>query len=353
MRPDWRIFALPAGILALNAVFLLADPGGASRPVWPWGWVLQVVSAGALIFRPWRPVTVLMVTAVAALLYYPLGFPDSPLGAGYVVALFTVARAGNRIAAAVGVVLLLGGVPLMAWLLYGNARMIEPATAVGQVAILIGPVIVGEVARSWRLRAEAEARDRENRERLRIARELHDVLAHQISLITVQAGAALHRRDPDQAFQALEHIRTASKEALSEFRSVLGILRSGDGPSLARLPGLVAEVRATGVDVQVSGAAPVDLPDAVDAAAFRIVQESLSNVLRHAGASRVTVAIAEAGERLTLAIDDDGRGGAGTPGNGLKGMTERAAALGGTVTAGRGPDGGFRVRAELPRAVPS
>ncbi|KUL31989.1 sensor histidine kinase [Actinoplanes awajinensis] len=353
--PGRRLVLVPLVVFGVNAVFLLAGPGGEHRQAWPWGWALQVVSAGALLLRHRWPGAVLVVTAGAALLYYPFGFPDSPLGAGFVIALFTVTRAGRRLAAAGGVLLLFAGVPLMAWLIYGDARLIQPAEAVGQVAILLGPVVAGESVRAWRERAEAAVRERETQERLRIARELHDVLAHQISLISVQAGAALHRRDPDGAFEALEHIRAASKQALREFRTVLGVLRD-DAPrvSLARLPELLAEVRAAGVDVRLTGEPPRDLPAAVDAAAFRIVQESLSNVLRHAGARTVRIDIHEAGGRLALRVDDDGAGGVpAAPGNGLRGMRERVETLGGTVEAGRGPEGGFRVRAELPRAVPA
>ncbi|BCJ46948.1 two-component sensor histidine kinase [Actinoplanes ianthinogenes] len=371
----WRPVAVSGAVFGVNAIFLIAGPSGGSLAAWPWGWLLQLVSAGALAWKDRHPRTALAVTGSAALLYYPLGFPDAPLAAGFVIALYTVARDGRRWLAIGDVLVLLAGFPLMALLVHGRDRAFELDTAIGQAAILVATVTAGEISRARRERAEALARDRAAQERLRIARELHDVMAHQISLISVQAGAALHRRDPETAFEALEHIRVASKEALREFRTVLGMLRtesesmprtesegmprtesermppagSASDASLARLPDLLAGVRATGVSVRLTGEPPAGLPAEVDAAAFRIVQESLSNVLRHAGATAVEIVIDDTKERLTLRIDDDGAGSPGAPGNGITGMRERAAALGGQVEAGCGADGGFSVRVELPK----
>jgi signal transduction histidine kinase len=230
-------------------------------------------------------------------------------------------------------------------------------------------------------RAE-EARRRAGEERMRIARELHDVLAHNISLINVQAGVALHLMDeqPGQSRTALQAIKQASNDALGELRSVLDVLRQGDeqpprapASGLAQLDSLVAGAAATGLEVRtrVEGA-PRPLPAGTDLAAFRIVQESLTNVTRHAGpAASATVLVRYGPDDLTVQVDDDGRGAAagkgseaapgrrstdsdrqvrrsGRPGRGLLGMRERVAALGGELAAGPRPGGGFRMQARFP-----
>ncbi|MGO4420766.1 sensor histidine kinase, partial [Streptomyces sp. MCAF7] len=236
---------------------------------------------------------------------------------------------------------------------------------------VVAVVAASELARvrreQWaRERAEREAaeRRRADEERLRIARELHDVLAHSISVINVQAGVglALLDQDPEQARTALTTIKAASKEALGEVRQVLDTLRApGDAPrspapGLDRLDELTEQARGMGlaVSVEVDGVRTA-LPPGTDLAAFRIVQEALTNIVRHSGSRTARVLLRYAPAELELRIDDDGpatavgpaNGGAGG-GNGLVGMRERAAALGGTVVAGPRPDGGFRVRARLP-----
>ncbi len=215
---------------------------------------------------------------------------------------------------------------------------------------------------------DAEARRSADEERVRIARELHDVLAHRISSISVQSGVALHllEHDPGQARIALQGINDASREALGELRATLGLLRGVDERSprapaagLARLGEIVAGARAAGVDVEiVAQGAPDDLPSAVDLAAFRIVQESLTNVMRHAPGRQATVTLTFGPEAVTVETVDDGSdvatdwGRAG--GHGLVGMRERALALGGEFEAGPRTEGGFRVFVRLPiiRAVP-
>jgi signal transduction histidine kinase len=216
-------------------------------------------------------------------------------------------------------------------------------------------------ARERAERAQA-ARRRADEERLRIARELHDVLAHSISVINVQAGVglALLDSDPDQARTALTTIKAASKEALGEIRQVLGTLRSpgeaprDPAPGLDRLPELVAQAADAGLTVDIEGEPP-PLPPGTDLAAFRIVQEALTNVVRHSGARHARVRLAHGGGELRLRIDDDGPAtgaDAGGGGNGLVGMRERAAALGGTIEAGPRADGGFGVLAVLPVRAP-
>ncbi|MEU1127976.1 sensor histidine kinase, partial [Streptomyces sp. NPDC005899] len=212
-----------------------------------------------------------------------------------------------------------------------------------------------------RAEREAAARRRADEERLLMARELHDVLAHSISVINVQAGVglALLDADPEQARTALTTIKSASKEALGEVRQVLENLRTpGDAPrapapGLDRLPELVDQAAGAGLTVTVAtdGRGRVAVPPGTDLAAFRIVQEALTNVVRHSGSRTAQIRIRFGEGRVRLRVDDEGPatgGDAGGGGNGLVGMRERAAALGGTVDAGPRPGGGFRVTAELP-----
>jgi len=196
-------------------------------------------------------------------------------------------------------------------------------------------------------------------ERLRIAREVHDVVAHAMVAINVQAGVAAHRldRDPEQARSALRDIKATSGDALSDLRATLGVLRAteasapvGPAAGLHDLEQLTAGLRAAGVRVELD-IAPVRLPSPVDATGYRIVQEALTNVLRHADASAVRVSVAGEDAAVRLEIVDDGSGtrAAGdASGHGLRGMRERAAALNGTLESGPAPGGGWRVSARLP-----
>jgi signal transduction histidine kinase len=215
-------------------------------------------------------------------------------------------------------------------------------------------------AEAVRIREEETLR-RASEERLRIARELHDALGHHLSLINVQAGVALHVNEglPDEVKRSLGAIKEASKEGLTELRSVLDILRQeGESaprsptPTLARLEDLVAQAAAAGLRVHMETDGEVrPLPFGVDTAAFRIVQESLTNVTRHAGPATATVRLGYDEHELTIQVDDDGRGpgpGTASTGKGVRGMRERVAALGGDLEAGARPGGGFRVRARLP-----
>jgi len=213
-----------------------------------------------------------------------------------------------------------------------------------------------------RTRDEAAAR-RAMEERLRIARELHDSLTHSISVIQVQAGVAVHlaRKRGEDVSPALLAIQEAGADAVRELRSTLGVLRSeedGDGSGLGQLEGLVARARAAGLPVTVTvTGAQRPLPADVDQAAYRIVQEALTNVSRHADHARTTVHLHYTPEALSIQVDDEGNGSKPAtrdgnrpsgPGLGLIGMRERVSALGGRLAAGPQEDGGFQVRAELP-----
>jgi len=205
------------------------------------------------------------------------------------------------------------------------------------------------------------ARRRAVEERLRIARELHDSLTHSISVIRVQAGVAAHlaRKRGEEVPPVLAAIQEASADAARELRATLSVLRRDEDTTsgLDQLPSLVARARATGlpVDVAVTGTQR-PLPPAVDLAAYRIVQEAMTNVTRHAGQACVSVRICYGPAALTVQVDDDGTGEPAqppVPGLGITGMRERAGALGGWVQAGPRDGGGFRVQAELPLRVPS
>ncbi len=333
--------------------------------------VLLLAGPAALAVRDRWPLPALAVALAAAEVYIGAGYPYGPIFVSVVVALFGAVQAGYRRPTWV-----LAGLGFAGHLV---AAAVDPREGPGLdlvhlalVAAWLSVVLaVAELVRSRRERAEELARAAEDEERrrtgeqrLRMAQELHDVLAHNISLINVQAGVALHLIDeqPDQARSALANIKEASRDALHELRTALDLLRHGGGPGdrsdgeaprspaprLADLDSLLAGVRAGGLDVRVERAGvPAPLPSAVELAAYRIVQEALTNVTRHAQARVVTVRLAYADE-VTIEVIDDGVGGQPGPGNGIAGMRERATALGGTVEAGALPGGGFRVLARLP-----
>jgi signal transduction histidine kinase len=330
-------------------------------------YALLAVGPVALLFRRRYPVAVLLATFAATLAYWTTDYPRGPIFFALIIAFISAIMAGHRV---VGVIVAMAGWLAFPWLPYlvGNEDRPGAAGVFGLLAWLLLLLTVGEVARVGRARAaetarrrNEEARRRASEERLRIARELHDVLAHNISLINVQAGVALHLIDeqPEQARSALTAIRQASRDALGELRSVLEVLRrSGEEqprapqPGLDELGDLVSRAGAAGleVNVEVQGRRR-PLPADVDLAAFRIVQEAVTNVVRHAGGSTATVRVAYNDHDVTLQIDDTGRGGSPGPeasGSGIAGMRERTAALGGRLEAGPRPGGGFRVRAQLP-----
>lgn len=233
--------------------------------------------------------------------------------------------------------------------------------------LLVGaPWVTGRVVRRRRLSEQRMERERDDAraaiadERARIARELHDVVAHAISVIVLQArgGRLLLEEDPDEARGALTTIERTGQEALEEMRRLVGLLREDDGgiglapqPSLARLDDLVGQVRAAGlpVEVHVEGER-TDLPPGVDLSAYRIVQEALTNALKHAGPARARVVLRYAPGGIDVEVRDDGGGGGGADGSGhgLAGIRERVAIYGGDLDAGPLPDGGFAVRAHLP-----
>jgi signal transduction histidine kinase len=234
------------------------------------------------------------------------------------------------------------------------------------LAVAVMPAMIGVVRRDRR-ETERQERDLDRRryayeERLRIAREVHDVVGHSLSVINMQAGVALHVLDkrPDQVAESLEAIKKTSKEALAELRTTLEVFREpgpdeprAPRPGLGRLDDLVGALRSAGREIVVEQAAPdLDrLPAAVDQAAFRIIQEALTNVVRHAGQAAATVRIDRTDSLLAVEVADSAVGQAPlVEGNGIRGMRERARAVGGRLDIGRGTAGGVVVRAELPVA---
>jgi signal transduction histidine kinase len=243
------------------------------------------------------------------------------------------------------------------------------SVVVRNTALCLLAIAAGDAVRTRResmdrlvAQQQEEAQRRLGDERLRIARDVHDVVAHAMVAINVQAGVAAHRldQDPEQARTALRAIKDASGEALADLRATLGVLRGDDAEAPVRpaaglgdLDELAAGLRAAGVEVELDVGDVAGVPAAVQAAGYRIVQEALTNALRHAGAAHVRVRILREGELVRVAVDDDGGGAAvngagGGSGSGVPGMRERAAALGGTLEAGPAPAGGWRVAAELP-----
>jgi len=339
---------------------------------------LLLVASVALAWRRRAPVPVLAVVLTATLAYAFSGYPYGPFFLAATAAYFSAVAQGRRVPA-----LVLSGAAVTAYLACGwwfrdalgvpAASAVAPREAVVAGAWLLAVFAAGEFGRGHReqravlarMRAEQrriqeeQERRQASEERLRIARELHDVLGHHLSLINVQAGVGLHLIDaqPEQAREALTVIKSASAEALREVRSVLAALRPAQeaaprapAPGLARL-GELTTGAGFPVGTTVTGP-PRPLPAEVDRAAFRIVQEALTNVRRHAGpVATATVSVAYAPGRVTLIVADDGpigTGPTGEAGNGIAGMRARAAALGGTLTAGPVAGGGWRVEAVLP-----
>ena len=315
--------------------------------------------------RRWTP-HVLIFVFLVTVAYHLLDYPHGPVGVSLIVALVAALFHGYRTfawaTAAASYFALVWG-PYLA----GVEPRPELAEALGIAAWVAAGLAFFEMGRGRRERRVQAARARReekarraSEERLRIARELHDVLAHNISLINVQAGVALHLMDekPDQARTSLTAIKDASNAALSELRSVLDILREGGevaprapAPRLDDLDDLIEGMRAAGLVVTktVEGD-PRLLPANVERAAFRISQEALTNVTRHARAHCAAIVIDYRPDEVLLEISDDGRGATAAPsgGKGIAGMRERAAALEGDLEAGPRPGGGFLVKARLP-----
>ncbi|MGW6204495.1 sensor histidine kinase [Streptomyces sp. NPDC055089] len=321
-------------------------------------WLVAVAVCGALPLRRRYPVAVGWFTVIGTGVYYLLSTVDGPLVLVPIAALYALAAQGRTQASvAMAAVMVIG---VGAGVLVGTGDV--NGTAVFMLTgWLVAVVALGAMRHGRVAYAEEEARLRATQERLRIARELHDVIGHNMSMIHVQASSALHRlrKDPAQAQEALTAIKQGSKEGLQELRATLGALRQVDeeppttpSPGLSRVDELVSSATRTGLDVRVEQSGTRSpLPASVDLAAYRIVQESLTNAVKHSGARHVVVRIHHGERQLTLTVQDDGHGAARSrhqDGSGITGMTQRARALGGTLSAESGSAGGFTVRARLP-----
>jgi signal transduction histidine kinase len=325
--------------------------------------VLLVAGGLALAARRRAPVAVLAVTGLCAVGYQAAGF-DVPAVA-YLFAVYAAVRAGHRTVTVVMSVAMLAALPFAALVsLHDLSEAFARARSALELAWLIAAGAAGEALRQAERRAdEAErtreetARRRADEERLHIARELHDSLTHQISVIKVQAEAAVHvaRKRGEPVPEALLAIREAGREATRDLRATLEALRD-DGTTppqgLGHVLELVERARATGLDATLTiEGQRHDVPAAVDRTAYRIVQESLTNIARHAAAASASVRIDYRLDVLAIRIDDDGKAAPGTapaPGVGLLGMRERVTALGGRLRAEPRGEGGFTVQAELP-----
>lgn len=355
-------------------------PGGAvpppfvelprSGPTWI-AFALVALATLPLIWRRKFPLPVLIVTVIVASTYDMLRQPPVMVSLAPLIALYTVAtlverRQLVRIAIATTVFALASALSFQS-----SGRWF--AEAIRVTAMFAFAAALGDATRNRRayvaeveqraLEAERsrdeEARRRVEEERLRIARELHDVTAHSLSIIAVQAGAAekVVDRDPDAAKRALKTIRTTSKSSLDELRAILGVLRGADDAaplapagSIARLSELASTVEEAGVSVELRIGELGDVPAFAEVSVYRIVQEALTNVVRHSGATLATVSLERGPDELVLEVVDDGTGGpgGGEQGHGIAGMRERIAALGGEFSAGPVPGGGFRVHATIP-----
>ncbi|WP_244295886.1 sensor histidine kinase [Micromonospora orduensis] len=356
----------------LLATGLAGDNQPGSRQVDTVCRLLIAVAALALCVRRRVPVVTLAVVTVATSTYLLIGYPYGPVLLAFLVAVYSVAvRLPVRpaaLAAGAAFVLLLAHVffsrgPAPGWtgVLPASAWVVVPF-AVGVVVRVTREAAARTRVEQARDRAE-QARRQADEERLRIAQEVHDVVGHGLAAISMQADIALHLlpKRPEQAEVALTAISRTSREALDELRVTLGAVRRGAErgpvPGLARLPALRDRLAGAGLTVEVRVVGdPRELPAAVDLAAYRVVQEALTNVLRHAGVARAEVTVGYRPDEVTVEVTDRGAGAtrAGLDpaddesGHGLAGMRERVTALGGRLTAGPPPDGGFRVYACLP-----
>ena len=369
---------LLAAAVALADVLVITLRGteeGVLGVIPPWAAVLVALAMSApLVVRRDHPTTAMLLTGLLAALAPVFGVPVQALAP--LVALYSVGAhaplADTVVSTVVFFAVVFGMILAQGELLalYYNLLIVLAAAATGRLVRTLR-----EQAVELGLRAQALEWQREEQqalavraERSRIAREMHDILAHSTSVMVVQATGARRvvHRDPATAEQALAVIEATGRETLAEMRRMLGVLRDDDEeqaptrpqPTLADLPGLVAEFMDAGLPVELRGEAAPDLADAsVGLAAYRIVQEALTNVLKHADASRVVVEVRRRGDRLHVEVLDDGGGvpptvlsGAGG-GYGLVGMRERAAMAGGSLEAAPRPTGGFRVVAEMPLQV--
>jgi signal transduction histidine kinase len=366
--PADAAIAVGVAILQIGVTVSFAHVQDGREPLDALGLGLLAAGPASLYWLRRASLPVLGFTLATALAYWALDYPRGPAFIALTVAFAAAVVRGYRGAAWLSAVLAwVGFVWLPGWV--GDAPAPPVGKAIGLAAWMLVLAAAAELLAFHKERKrEAERARRQEEiarageERLRIARELHDVLAHNVSLINVQAGTALHLLDkqPERARPALEAIKEASSDTLREVRSVLGILRGpGEQPPRSPTAGtagveeLISRTAAAGIPVasEVRGE-PRPLPASVDLAVYRILQEALTNVARHAQPGTATVRLTFDDQDLTLEVEDDGPGNGAVveAGNGIAGMRERVAALGGDFSAGPRGESGFRVAARLPLA---
>ncbi|MFG1690083.1 sensor histidine kinase [Nonomuraea sp. NPDC049269] len=357
---DWAVAGCVAAALLVTG--LSGQHSGTSPALL--GYALLAVGGLALAARRRAPVVVLVVTGLCAVGYQAAGF-DVPAVA-YLFAVYAAVRAGHRAITVAASVAMLAALPLAALAsgLHDTGEAFAQARGALELAWLIAAGAAGEALRQAERRADEAERSREetarrraDEERLRIARELHDSLTHQISIIKVQAEVAVHvaRRRGEQVPEALLAIQEAGREATRELRATLEALRDDDTSpprGLDHVAELVERARTNGLNATLTiEGQQHDVPAAVSRTVYRIVQESLTNITRHAAAATASVRIDCRPDALAIRIDDDGKAtpdAAPVPGVGLLGMRERVTALGGRLRAQPRREGGFTVEAELP-----
>ncbi|GGP66237.1 sensor histidine kinase [Saccharothrix coeruleofusca] len=380
----WRGEAVTATAFALCVLGGVVRADGTLSPPPAAAYFIAALSCAVLPARHRAPLVVLAATTAGGVLVSPLGLLPTPLiVAPVLVAAYSYALTARDERRAVVVVsltslALLASTPLFGHLSWQDTSRVVAVAAFPLMAGLLGRSVrnrraylaaLEERARRAEESRESEARQRVAEERVRIARELHDLVAHQITLANAQANVAAHLFDrrPEQTRKSLEEIVGTTSDALDELRATVGLLRqSGDAatpadpaPGLSRLPALIESFHRAGLEVSVrQEGTPRPLPPGLDLTAYRIVQEALTNVTKHAGTGSAGVRLTWEHDRVTIAVADDGRGvrpaptASGVPGRppgyGLIGMRERATAVGGQLSAGKRAEGGFLVSAQLP-----
>ncbi|MEU4419621.1 histidine kinase [Actinoplanes sp. NPDC024001] len=350
-----------AALVAQLAPFVSKEPWAGDS--WPVASYLVVIGVSLpVVFRRRAPFAMLLLSELAAVLYDVVGEgPSQPLWYGALIAMFTVAAQAPRWQRISAIVIIVWG----AFIFTGSLETAARGALLWTAAYALG--------RSWAARQEQVRmlqeralhleREREleaERERSRIARDMHDILAHAVSITIAQAeaGPVVMRQGPERTEAAFDAIATAGRDAMGQLRRILGVLNAGGEadrapqPTLAEIPKLVDQVSRSGsvtVGLTVSGS-PGTVSADVEVAAYRIVQEALTNVVKHARATTATVTLDWRDRELAVTVTDDGAGPNGGTGHGLRGIRERALSCGGSASAGAVPGGrGFQVQARLPR----
>ncbi len=315
-----------------------------------WVWTLMGAECAPLLWRRDRPFGAAMLVGAATALHGIVAVPEPALPWAALVALYSVAAHAARRQSLVAAAMTAALVPVIL-LTDGRPTGVEVYTVNG---VIFGTAwLLGDAARHRRERSALLEEQAVAAERARMAREMHDVVAHHVSLMVVQAEAGAAAPGADE--KVFDAIADTGRQALTELRQVLGTLRPAPAdrrpvPGIDALPVLLDRVRRSGLDLDyVVGGRPVPLPATVDRAAYRVVQESLTNTVKHAGATTARVTLEYESDHVRVAVEDDGAGAAGGPGgHGLVGMRERVALLGGRFSAAPGPGGGWAVTAVLP-----